>query len=94
MTTVIPATAPARWPAVAGLVPGYFPLVIVTGIVSITRRCWLGPFEVVTLTPRYWIGMGAVAITTLVGSSLALARDRPPLLAELAALLEGFTLFL
>ena len=93
MTTVIPATAPARWPAVAGLFPGYFALVIVTGIVSITG-CWLGPFEVVTLTPRYWIGMGAVAITTLVGSSLALARDRPPLLAELAALLEGFTLFL
>ena len=37
--------------------------------------------------------MGAVAITTLAGSTLLLARERWPLLAELAPFLNGFTLF-
>ena len=37
--------------------------------------------------------MGAVAITTLAGSSLVLARERSPLLVELAPFLKGFTLF-
>jgi tellurite resistance protein TehA-like permease len=45
------------------------------------------------LTPPYWISMGAVAITTLAGSTLVLARDRSPLLAELASFIKGFTLF-
>ena len=51
------------------------------------------PLEVATLTPPYWISMGAVAITTLAGSSLVLARGRSSLLAELAPFLKGFTLF-
>lgn len=51
------------------------------------------PLEVATLTPPYWISMGAVAITTLAGSSLVLARGRSPLLAELTPFLKGFTLF-
>ncbi|HVT61116.1 MAG TPA: tellurite resistance/C4-dicarboxylate transporter family protein [Thermoanaerobaculia bacterium] len=45
------------------------------------------------LTPPYWINMGAVAITTLSGSTLLLAAPRSPLLAELAPFLKGFTLF-
>ncbi len=51
------------------------------------------PLESATLTPPYWISMGAVAITTLAGSTLLLARDRSPLLAELTPFLKGFTLF-
>ncbi len=51
------------------------------------------PLEVATLTPPYWISMGAVAITTLAGSTLVLARSRSPLLVELAPFLKGFTLF-
>lgn len=51
------------------------------------------PLEVATLTPPYWISMGAVAITTLAGSSLVLARDLSPLLVELGPFLKGFTLF-
>jgi tellurite resistance protein TehA-like permease len=51
------------------------------------------PLATATLTPPYWISMGAVAITTLAGSSLVLARDRSPLLVELAPFLKGFTLF-
>jgi len=51
------------------------------------------PLATATLTPPYWISMGAVAITTLAGSSLLLARARSPLLVELAPFLKGFTLF-
>ncbi len=51
------------------------------------------PVETATLTPPYWINMGAVAITTLAGSSLLLSRDSSPLLVELTPFLKGFTLF-
>ncbi|MBZ0114815.1 MAG: tellurite resistance/C4-dicarboxylate transporter family protein [Thermoanaerobaculia bacterium] len=51
------------------------------------------PVESATLTPPYWINMGAVAITTLAGSSLLLSRDNSPLLVELTPFLKGFTLF-
>lgn len=51
------------------------------------------PLATAALTPPYWISMGAVAITTLAGSSLVLARQRSPLLLELAPFLKGFTLF-
>jgi tellurite resistance protein TehA-like permease len=49
--------------------------------------------ETAALTPPYWISMGAVAITTLAGSTLVLSRERSPLLTELASFLKGFTLF-
>ena len=45
------------------------------------------------LTPPYWINMGAVAITTLAGSTLLLARKASPLLTLLEPFLAGFTLF-
>ena len=45
------------------------------------------------LTPPYWINMGAVAITTLAGSTLLLAADAWVFLAELRPFLIGFTLF-
>lgn len=43
--------------------------------------------------PPYWINMGAVAITTLAGSTLILRADHWPLLAEYVSFLKGFTLF-
>lgn len=46
-----------------------------------------------TLTPPYWINMGAVAITTLAGSRLILAAPNWSLLRELLPFLKGFTLF-
>lgn len=46
-----------------------------------------------TLTPPYWINMGAVAITTLAGARLILAAPELGLLGELAPFLKGFTLF-
>ena len=45
------------------------------------------------MTPPYWINMGAVAITTLAGSTLVLHADRWTFLLELRPFLAGFTLF-
>ena len=46
-----------------------------------------------SLTPPYWINMGAVAITTLAGARLILAAPGWSLLNEITAFLKGFTLF-
>jgi tellurite resistance protein TehA-like permease len=46
-----------------------------------------------TLTPPYWINMGAVAITTLAGARLVLAAPSWPFLGEILPFLKGFTLF-
>ncbi|MEQ1765333.1 MAG: tellurite resistance/C4-dicarboxylate transporter family protein [Pyrinomonadaceae bacterium] len=46
-----------------------------------------------SLTPPYWINMGAVAITTLAGARLILAADDWSFLAEVLPFLKGFTLF-
>lgn len=45
------------------------------------------------LTPPYWINMGAVAITTLAGSTLLLVSDSWVFLSALRPFLVGFTLF-
>jgi tellurite resistance protein TehA-like permease len=45
------------------------------------------------LTPPYWINMGAVAISTLAGSTLILHVQEWALLEELLPFLKGFTLF-
>lgn len=45
------------------------------------------------LTPPYWINMGAVAITTLAGSTLMLNSNQWDLLTDLIPYLKGFTLF-
>ena len=45
------------------------------------------------LTPPYWINMGAVAITTLAGSTLILVVPEWILLRDLLSFLKGFTLF-
>jgi tellurite resistance protein TehA-like permease len=49
--------------------------------------------EYAAMTPPYWINMGAVAITTLAGSTLILHVQHWPLLIELTPFLKGFTLF-
>jgi len=47
----------------------------------------------VTLTPPYWINMGAVAITTLAGARLIIAAPTWSFLSEILPFLKGFTLF-
>ncbi|HEV8590005.1 MAG TPA: tellurite resistance/C4-dicarboxylate transporter family protein [Pyrinomonadaceae bacterium] len=46
-----------------------------------------------TLTPPYWINMGAVAITTLAGARLMIAAPGFSLLTDTLPFLKGFTLF-
>lgn len=43
--------------------------------------------------PPYWINMGAIAVTTLAGSTLALASPHFDLIQEIRPFLVGFTLF-
>lgn len=47
----------------------------------------------VTLTPPYWINMGAVAITTLAGARLIIAANTWSFLDQILPFLKGFTLF-
>ena len=47
----------------------------------------------VSLTPPYWINMGAVAITKLAGARLIIAAPGWALLNEVVPFLKGFTLF-
>jgi|SRR5690625_1130375 len=49
--------------------------------------------EFSALTPPYWINMGAVAITTLAGSTLILHAEQMNLLLEITPFLKGFTTF-
>lgn len=46
-----------------------------------------------SLTPPYWINMGAVAIATLAGSTLILYASRGALVYGFLPFLKGFTLF-
>ncbi|MFZ5789462.1 MAG: tellurite resistance/C4-dicarboxylate transporter family protein [Pseudomonadota bacterium] len=46
-----------------------------------------------TMTPPYWINMGAVAITTLAGSTLVLHAGDWQVLLDILPFLKGFTLF-
>jgi tellurite resistance protein TehA-like permease len=45
------------------------------------------------LAPPYWINMGAAAITTLAGASIALAAPHAPLVEQILPFVRGFTLF-
>ncbi len=62
-------------------------------IALILLRLLFSAFEPADLTPPYWINMGAVAITTLAGSTLILQAERAAFLPELLPFLKGFTLF-
>lgn len=55
-------------------------------------RCTFLSFSVDELTPPYWINMGAMAISTLVGALLIGNAVREPLLASLLPFLKGLTL--
>jgi tellurite resistance protein TehA-like permease len=68
-------------------------MLYLTIITLIFYRFTFLPMTMENLTPPYWINMGAVAITTLAGSTLLLARSASPLLAMLTPFLVGFTLF-
>jgi tellurite resistance protein TehA-like permease len=68
-------------------------MLYLTIITLIFYRFTFLPMTMARLTPPYWINMGAVAITTLAGSTLLLSRPVSPLLGLLESFLTGFTLF-
>ncbi len=68
-------------------------MLYLTIITLIFYRFTFLPMTMARLTPPYWINMGAVAITTLAGSTLLLAQRGSPLLTLLAPFITGFTLF-
>jgi len=61
-------------------------------ITRIFYRFSFFPLTMEALTPPYWINMGAVAITTLAGSTLVLNAEMWPFLLTLRPFLLGFTL--
>ncbi|WP_089740236.1 tellurite resistance/C4-dicarboxylate transporter family protein [Gracilibacillus ureilyticus] len=50
-------------------------------------------FKHASLTPPYWINMGAVAITALAGSMIVLHSDTSQLIQQFLPFVKGFTLF-
>jgi tellurite resistance protein TehA-like permease len=68
-------------------------MLYLTIITLIFYRFTFLPMTLERLTPPYWINMGAVAISTLAGSMLLLARQHAALLELLRPFLTGFTLF-
>lgn len=61
-------------------------------IALIFFRVMFRPLSPADLTPPYWINMGAVAISTLGGVTLAAAAPRSALLTELLPFVKGLTL--
>jgi tellurite resistance protein TehA-like permease len=61
-------------------------------IALIFYRMVFRPLTAAELTPPYWINMGAMAISTLAGASLASAAGGPGPLAELLPFMKGLTL--
>jgi tellurite resistance protein TehA-like permease len=61
-------------------------------IALIFYRMMFRPLTAADLAPPYWINMGAMAISTLGGASLASAARGSELLAELVPFLKGLTL--
>lgn len=68
-------------------------MLYLTIITLIFYRFTFLPVTTAGLTPPYWINMGAVAITTLAGSTLLLLADTWSFLVLLRPFLVGFTLF-
>jgi tellurite resistance protein TehA-like permease len=68
-------------------------MLYLTIITLIFYRFTFVALTVEQLTPPYWINMGAVAITTLAGSSLLLQSDHWSFLTTLRPFIVGFTLF-
>jgi tellurite resistance protein TehA-like permease len=62
-------------------------------IALIFYRFTFGNMPTTSMTPPYWINMGAVAITTLAGARLILAAPEWSFLGEILPFLKGFTLF-
>ncbi len=68
-------------------------MLYLTIITLIFYRFTFLEMTIARLTPPYWINMGAVAITTLAGSTLLAMPEPWSFITELRPFLVGFTLF-
>ena len=93
--SLVAPTLDAAAPALFLSLCAYFvgAMLYVLFIALILYRWMFFPLTTDTLTPSYWINMGALAITTLAGSRLILAAPHWPFLSDIAPFLKGFTLF-
>jgi tellurite resistance protein TehA-like permease len=62
-------------------------------IALIFYRLTFLPIMAESITPPFWINMGATAIATQAGANLVLLGPQSPLLTELIPFVKGFTLF-
>ena len=62
-------------------------------ITLIVHRLSFFNVEAEQFAPPYWINMGAVAISTLAGSTLILSAEKWAFLGSILPFLKGFTLF-
>lgn len=85
------ATSPALFLALCAYFVGAMLYILL--IALILYRWMFFPLTPDTLTPSYWINMGALAITTLAGARLILSAPHWPFLMDIAPFLKGFTLF-
>ena len=62
-------------------------------ITLILYRWFFLSMKAITLTPPYWINMGALAITTLAGARLMMVAEQAPQLARFIGFIPGLNLF-
>lgn len=93
--SLVAPTFEAKAPALFLALCAYFvgAMLYILFIALILYRWMFFPMTPDTLTPSYWINMGALAITTLAGSRLILAAPHWTFLTDIAPFLKGFTLF-
>jgi tellurite resistance protein TehA-like permease len=60
-------------------------------IVLVVTRLFFRPMNPSDFTPDFWVSMGALAISTLAGSVLAVAGARSPVLRAVHPMVEGVT---
>lgn len=93
-TLVAPTMAGGEVVQFVALVFYFIGAMLYVALITLILYRWMFfTMAAVRLTPPYWINMGALAITTLAGSRLLLAREHSALLADFAPFLKGFTLF-
>ncbi|GAB2800741.1 tellurite resistance/C4-dicarboxylate transporter family protein [Halomonas shantousis] len=86
------ATVPALFFAICMFLIGC--MLYLAIIPLIFYRLTFVPVDGASLTPPYWINMGAMAIATLAGSSITLVLEESVVLQSLLPFIKGMTVFM
>ncbi len=91
-TLLAPATGFSEWILFVSLAAYAVGAILYLMFITLILLRWMVfPQDARSLTPSYWINMGALAITTLAGSRLILSADRWPFLREIVVFVKGMT---